>query len=133
MREIIDFLTANSTVFLATSDKGQARVRPFQFQFEQDGRLWFCTARHKEVFAQLQADPRLELAGTARNMATLRLLGQANLDDDMAVKRRIIENNGLVRSIYGAADNPDFTVFSIDHGTAVLFDFSGTPPKRYEF
>ena len=39
MREIIDFLTANSTVFLATSDKGQARVRPFQFQFEQDGRL----------------------------------------------------------------------------------------------
>lgn len=79
MREIIDFLTANSTVFLATSDKGQARVRPFQFQFEQGGRLWFCTARHKEVFAQLQADPRLELASTAQNMATLRLLARPTL------------------------------------------------------
>ena len=133
MREIVDFLTANTTVFLATSDKGQARVRPFQFQFEQDGRLWFCTARHKEVFAQLQADPRLELAGTAQNMATLRLLGKANLDDDMAVKRRILENNGLVRSLYGTADNPDFTVFSIDHGTAFIFDFSGNAPKRYAF
>lgn len=51
----------------------------------------------------------------------------------MAVKRRIIENNGLVRSLYGAADNPDFTVFSVDHGRAVIFDFSGNPPKQYAF
>ena len=51
-------------------------------------------------------------------METLRVKGQANLDDDMAVKRRIIESNGLVRSIYGSAENPDFTVFSVDHGTA---------------
>ena len=57
----------------------------------------------------------------------------ANLDDNMQIKQRIIENNGLVRSIYGSAENPDFTVFSVDHGTAYMFDFSGNPPESFVF
>ena len=133
MQKVIDFLSANTTVFLATADSGAARVRPFQFQFAENGRLWFCTARSKETFAQLQSDPRLELASMSPKMETLRVKGQANLDDDMAIKRRIIESNGLVRSIYGSAENPDFTVFSVDHGTAFMFDFSGNPPQSFSF
>ena len=133
MKKVIDFLTANTTVFIATSDAGAARVRPFQFQFEENGRLWFCTARSKQTFAQLQADPRLEFSCLSPKMVTLRVKGMANLDDDMRVKQRIIENNGLVRSIYGSAENPDFTVFSVDHGTAFMFDFSGNPPESFSF
>ena len=133
MKKVIDFLSANTTVFIATSDAGAARVRPFQFQFEENGRLWFCTARSKQTFAQLQADPRLEFSCVSPNMVTLRVKGTANLDDDLRVKQRIIENNGLVRSIYGSAENPDFTVFSVDHGTAFIFDFSGNPPESFSF
>ncbi|UZP66698.1 pyridoxamine 5'-phosphate oxidase family protein [Desulfovibrio mangrovi] len=133
MQELIEFLNENSTIYLATTEQGQARVRPFQFQFEQEGRLWLCSSRHKAVYAQLQRDPRLEFTCTAKNMATLRVKGEANLDDDMAIKRRIIEENGLVRSIYGSADNPEFIVFSVDHGTAIMFDFSGNPPKTFSF
>ena len=133
MKKVIDFLSANTTVFIATSDAGAARVRPFQFQFEENGRLWFCTARSKQTFAQLQADPRLEFSCVSPNMVTLRVKGTANLDNDMRVKQRIIENNGLVRSIYGSAENPDFTVFSVDHGTAFMFDFSGNPPESFSF
>lgn len=133
MQDVIDFLTANTTVFVATSDHGAARVRPFQFQFARDNRLWFCTSRTKETFAQLQQDPRLELSGLSPDMVTLRVKGKANLDDDMSVKKRIMENNGLVRSIYKTADNPDFTVFSVDHGTAFMFDFSGNPPRSFKF
>jgi uncharacterized pyridoxamine 5'-phosphate oxidase family protein len=133
MDSIIAFLASNDTVFLATSDQGYPRVRPFQFQFEQDGRLWFCTAKDKEVYAQLVNDQRVELSCTGKNMTTLRLKGMARLDDDMGVKRRIMETNGLVRSLYGSAENPAFTVFSIDHGSAILFDFSGNPPRKFEF
>lgn len=133
MQKVIDFLSANTTVFIATSESGAARVRPFQFQFAEDGRLWFCTARSKQTFAQLQADPRLEFSCVSPKMATLRVKGTANLDDNMQVKQRIIENNGLVRSIYGSAENPDFTVFSVDHGTAFMFDFSGNPPELFIF
>ncbi|MCB2186246.1 MAG: pyridoxamine 5'-phosphate oxidase family protein [Deltaproteobacteria bacterium] len=133
MQEVLDFLKANRTVFLATSDHGQARVRPFQFQFAVDGRLWFCTAKSKEVYAQLIQDPRFELSAMAPDWATLRLKGEVNLDDDPAIKARILEENEMIRGIYGSADNPDFTAFSVDHGTAFLFDFSGEPPKSFTF
>lgn len=133
MQKVIEFLTANTTVFVATADNGAARVRPFQFQFAQGNRLWFCTSRSKEVFAQLQKDPRLEFSCLSSDMTTLRVKGEVNLDDDMAVKQRILENNPLVRSLYGSADNPDFTVFSVDHGTAFMFDFSGNPPQSFTF
>jgi len=133
MQQIIAFLNANRTVFLATSDKGAARVRPFQFQFAQNGRLWFCTARTKEVFAQLQADPRLEFSCTSPDMVTLRVMGRANLDDDMAVKLRIMAENPPIRALYGSAENPAFTVFSVDHGSAYTFDFAGTPPRTVHF
>lgn len=128
MNNVLNFLNRNTTVFLATSDNGEARVRPFQFQFEHNGRLWFCTSRQKEVFAQLQRSPLVELSGMAPDMTTLRLKGSVNLDDDMSIKHRIIETNALVRSIYRTAEYPDFTVFSIDHGSAFIFDFSGNPP-----
>lgn len=133
METIISFLNENRVVFLATVENGAPRVRPFQFQFAQGGRLWFCTAKSKPVYAQLKADARLELSATAKNMATLRLQGRANLDDDMEVKRRIIAENALVRGIYASAENPDFTAFSVNHGEAVLFDFSGDPPQLFTF
>ena len=133
MQKVIDFLSSNTTVFLATSDAGAARVRPFQFQFAENGRLWFCTARSKQTFSQLQADARLEFSCVSPQMVTLRVKGSANLDDNMQVKQRIIDNNGLVRSIYGSAENPDFTVFSVDHGTAFMFDFTGNPPESFTF
>lgn len=133
MKEIVEFLSDNKTVFLATADAGEARVRPFQFQFEQDGRLWFCTGRSKEVYSQLIRDPRLELSATSKKMVSIRLKGAANLDDDMEVKRRIMTENALVRSLYGSAEHPDFTVFSVDHGSAFLFDFSGDPPRTIAF
>ena len=120
-------------MFVATSDAWAARVRPFQFQFKRDGRLWFCTARSKQTYAQLCADRRLEFSCTSPEMVTVRVKGEANLDDDMAVKRRILEENALVRGLYKTAENPDFTVFSVDHGSAYMFDFSGNPPKTFTF
>lgn len=133
MQQVIEFLSANWAVFLATADKGEARVRPFQFQFAEGGRLWFCTSKSKQVYAQLKADPRLEFSAISKTMATIRVKGTANLDDDMSVKQRIIETNALVRGIYGSAENPDFTVFSVDHGSAFMFDFSGNPPRTITF
>ena len=47
MRDVIKFLQANSTGFLATIDEGKPRVRPFQFMFEEDGKLFFLLQQHE--------------------------------------------------------------------------------------
>jgi uncharacterized pyridoxamine 5'-phosphate oxidase family protein len=57
MKEVVDFLNANRVGCLGSVEDGRPRVRPFQFQFEADGKLCFCTASDKPVSAQLKANP----------------------------------------------------------------------------
>ena len=52
--------------YLATTDVTdghQPRVRPFSFAMVDDGKLWFCTSRDKDVWAELSANPKFELSG----------------------------------------------------------------------
>jgi uncharacterized pyridoxamine 5'-phosphate oxidase family protein len=133
MQEISKFLTANSTVFIASGDGGRARVRPFQFQFEENGRLWFLTANNKEVWAQMQADPWVEISACAPDMTTIRVQGQAVLDDNLGVKRRVLEARPMIKAIYGSAENPILVSFYIQPSRAIIFDFSGQPPRTFTF
>ena len=52
--------------YLATTDVAdghQPRVRPFSFAMVDDGKLWFCTSRDKDVWAELSANPKFEVSG----------------------------------------------------------------------
>ncbi|CAK7006322.1 MAG: hypothetical protein DESF_00238 [Desulfovibrio sp.] len=133
MTEISGFLAEAPMCFIATVSGDEPHVRAFQYQFEQDGKLWFCTAKSKNVFRQLQANPAVEICAVNKDMAWVRVTARVSLDDNRAVKERILAEQPLIKGIYGSADNPDFTTFSIEHGTYVMADFSGKPPRNGSF
>lgn len=133
MQEVAKLLKDNSNGFLATIDSGKPRVRPFQFMMEENGKLYFCTNNTKEVFKQLRANPFMEFCSSTPDFAWLRVSGEVKFSSDLPIKARILEANALVKSIYGKADNPIFEIFYIEHGSAVIADFSGQPPKRITF
>ena len=66
LRTIMEILAETPMCFIATVNGNEPKVRAFQYQFEQDGRLWFCTARSKDVFKQLQANPAIEICAVKR-------------------------------------------------------------------
>lgn len=133
MQEIVKFLKENINGFLATVDDGTPRVRPFQFMMEEGDKLYFCTNSTKEVFKQLEANPFIEFSSSTPNFAWVRLRGKAEFSDDLSIKAKILDTSNLVKSIYKTPDNPIFKVFYIEHGSAVLADFSGQPPKQITF
>lgn len=134
MQPILDFLQANPVQFLATVGlDGKPKVQPFQFMLEDGGRLWFCTGNKKDVYAELQQQPWLELSASSPENMWLRLAARAVFADDEAIKNRIVAQNELVRSIYKTGDNPDFAVFYLAEGSATLSDFSGKPPQTFTF
>lgn len=133
MKEVIKFLQENSAGFLATVSGGKPKVRPFQFMLEEGGELFFCTANTKDVFKQLKANPYVEFSSMTPSFAWIRLSGEVKFSDDKAVKEQILATNGLVKSIYQSADNPVFEIFYLDHGAAVLADFSGQPARTITF
>ena len=131
MKEVVQFLTANPVQYLATVDgDGKPRVRPFMFSVEHEGRLWFCTNTEKDVYAQLQANPWVEICVSDAAFTWLRLSGRAVFEDNRAVKEACM-GIPLVKGIYNTADNPIFTVFYLAEARAVLADFSGQPPRSY--
>jgi uncharacterized pyridoxamine 5'-phosphate oxidase family protein len=133
MKEVIKRLSENPAGFLATIENGEPRVRPWGFMFEENGKFYFCTNNTKDAYRQLQATPVVEFATLDKNMVWVRLRGKVKFTEDMKIKEKIVSGNELVKSIYQSAVNPIFKAFYIEHGTASISDFSGRPPKKFEF
>ena len=125
--EVYAFLEKNRFGFLATQDPEGARVRPFMFQFEDQGCPLFCTANNKDVFRQLREDPRCEVAFCSPDWAvTLRVRGRAAFFPGEEQKARILEENPSLKEMYGSPDNRIFEVFRLEDWEARFWDFSGT-------
>ena len=132
MSEVINFLTENPLIYLATSGlDGNAKVRPILFYFEEDGKPYFCTANTKPMFKELEVNPNCEIVVATPEFAWLRIAGKVEFTDDLDLKQKVIDSNELVKTLYETADNPTFEVFTVA-GKATVADFSGNPPKTYE-
>jgi len=124
MKEIIDFLYDNPMGCLASiDDDGRPHVRPWEFMFEQDCKLWFCTANTKDVFCQLQCNPAIEFCSTSKDSVTVRVSGEVIFGIDLNIKRKMLEMNDLVKSRFKTPDNPEFEIFYLKHGLATMYDF----------
>lgn len=133
MEEIIKLIEESGYGFLATVENGKPRVRPFGFMFAEDGKYYFCTNSTKDVYKQLIESPYIEYSFTTKNMVTGRINGQITFCEDIAKKEKAINSDSLVKNLYKSADNPIFKIFYIEHGNAIIADFSGNPPREFEF
>jgi uncharacterized pyridoxamine 5'-phosphate oxidase family protein len=132
MNKVVEFLNENPVQYFATVGlDGKAKVRPFQFMIEEGGKLYFCTNNEKDVFAQIEKNPYVELTVSNPKFAWIRLNGKVVFSKNMEIKKKIIEASGLVKNLYKTAENPIFEIFYLDEAKAVIADFSGNPPKEY--
>ncbi len=111
---------------------GKPKVRPFQFMFEADGKLWFCTSNEKRIYKELQKQPYIELCATGEKMSWLRLEAKAIFCDNMKIKKMVFEESPLVKKIYTIPENPAFEVFYLSDITASISAI-GKPPICYSF
>lgn len=133
MNEVIKFLQENPVQYLATVGRdGKAKCRPFMFIREFGGKLWFCTNINKDVYKDMQANPNVEFCVSSPKFAWLRLSGKAVFENNMEAKELCMQNP-IVKSQYQTADNPIFTVFYLENAHAVIADFTGNPPKEFDF
>ena len=133
MNEAIAFLRENPVQYLATVGRdGRAKCRPFMFAGELDGKLWFCTNNQKDVYRDIVENPYVEVSVASPAYAWIRLSGKAVFEDSREAKEMCM-GNPIVKSQYETADNPIFVVFYLEEARAVLADFSGNPPREYQF
>ncbi|MDE6583026.1 MAG: pyridoxamine 5'-phosphate oxidase family protein [Clostridia bacterium] len=129
--EVFEFLENNPVQYCATVGlDGKPKVRPFQMMYHENGDMYYCTGAKKDVYAELQSNPYLEISVSTLEK-WLRIRGKVHWITSNETKEKCLNASPLVKSIYKSADNPNLKVFYIEDAEAVLADFSGNPPKTY--
>ena len=118
LRDLANYLDNIGIQFLATIGlDGKPKVRPMQYMVLEDEKLWFCTNSKKEVFAELQANPCIELCGCKlekNEMQTpwIRFSAEAVFEERQNIRDAIIDKSAIVNALYKTMrDNPIFKVF----------------------
>lgn len=127
------YLSAVPAWYLATEEAGQPHVRPFSFAEAKAGRLWFCTARTKDVFAELQANPRFEACAWQPGSGWLILQGRAAFGEpDAELRRHGYEHLSGLGESYEGPDDPALAFFFVSCGRAELRDIDGSKRLIWE-
>jgi uncharacterized pyridoxamine 5'-phosphate oxidase family protein len=126
MEEIIKFLNAAQTFYLATVEGDQPRVRPMGFVMNYKNRLYMGTSNTKDMYRQIQANPKIEICTFGPDGRWLRVYGRAAVDTDIAAQEKALEIAPNLKKMYSAGD-VRFALFYFEIGSiATLYSFEGT-------
>ncbi|MDR0486411.1 MAG: pyridoxamine 5'-phosphate oxidase family protein [Elusimicrobiota bacterium] len=125
-KKIVDFVKECGIFYIATSERGNARVRPFTFIEEIDGKIYFATGTEKEVYKQLKNNPYFEICAALKDGSKwIRARACASFDDLLSVKQKVFEIMPDLIEIYGSPASPKFTVFYAKSIEASIFSIAG--------
>lgn len=130
LEKVLEYLTAVPAWYLATSVDGQPHVRPFSFAQIQDGKIWFVTARTKDVWRELELNPRFEATSWWPGHGWLILRGRAGMVDAASPAMREAGWKHLERlgEHYEGADDPDLVFFSVEEPEAFICNHGDPEP-----
>lgn len=123
------FLDNVGTYYLSTVDTTGGtpvpRVRPFGTILLYDGKLYIQTGKVKDVSKQIAANPQAELCAF-QDGVWLRLAGELVNDDNVEVKRAMLEKMPELKAMYSAEDE-NTQVLYFKNATATFSSFTSEP------
>ncbi len=96
--EILEFINANPTCYLATSERNKPRVRGMRM-YRADGKgIIFQTSNVKDLYKQLNENPNVELCffSNEKNIQ-IRISGKATIVNDLDLKMEIVEKRPFLK------------------------------------
>lgn len=131
LTEMAGFLEKNNTLYLATVENGEPRVRPFRYTMILDNQLAIATSVKKGMAKQMEANPNVEIAtASSDGKMFLRFAGQAKRCTDQALVDAFLKKCPKFGKMFGA----DFALFLVQPANVGLFpNKPGALPKAHKF
>ena len=126
MQEVKEFLRACDIFFIATDEGSQPRVRPFGALAEFEQKLYICTNNTKPCFAQMLANPKVEICAMGPDHQWLRLTAVVTRDTRREAKAAMLEQCPGLRRMY-SEDDGKFEVLSLSDCVASFCTLTGEP------
>ena len=119
MSKVNDYLSEAKVFFLATVDGDQARVRPLGAHMEMDGKVIFGVGDFKDVYRQLVAAPKCEIAALKGEGHWMRYTGRAVFETDPKYAEAMLDGAPHLRNIYNETTGHKMMCFHLEDATAV--------------
>lgn len=126
MNEVLEYLKSCGTFYLATSEEGQAHVRPFGAVCEFEGKLYIVTNNQKKVYQQMKKNGKIEICGMHKE-TWIRVEGEVKEDIRREARVTMMDGNKAALSSMYTVDDNLMTVFYFEHGTATIYSFTAEP------
>ena len=113
-------------LFLATADGDQPKNRPISGHFIDGDRVVFGIGDFKDVYRQLQANPKLEFVDLYDGVKWLRLTGRAVFDEGAereAHQAKMLEALPFLKKIYNEESGHKLMTFHLEDATAEVVNF----------
>ncbi|MDR2300466.1 MAG: pyridoxamine 5'-phosphate oxidase family protein [Deltaproteobacteria bacterium] len=130
-KEVLDFLAAHRPFYIATVDGATPRVRPMGFIMEHEGKIWFGMGTHKNVYKQLQANPKIEITTTGPDSNWIRVSGEAVFDPRPELFEAAKKAMPELKDIYPEG-GPKMGLFSLAKGKALFLNIAGQEIKSVD-
>ncbi len=124
--DCIQFANECRTVYIATIDGGQPRVRPLALQFADDRGFYFQTEPVKKFYNQLKSHNQVELcfhkSASGGLGKVMRVSGEIEFVEDLTLKARLLEDRPFFRALgITKPDDPLFVLFRVKRGEAFFW------------
>ena len=130
IQKIDDILTKAEVFYLATVDGEKPKVRPLGFHLLFDDKIYFGVGTFKEVYKQMEANPKVEVAALAGEHF-LRSYGTADLTKNEAVVEKAFELMPEIAEAY-KSNGWEMGVFFLNDATAEIRNMFAIE-ESYEF
>jgi pyridoxamine 5'-phosphate oxidase len=131
--EIIEFLNANPTCYLATSEGSKPRVRALRMVRADGKGILFQTVEGKDLPKQLRVNPEVEICFyNAGQNTQVRVSGKAALVEDTNLQKEIIEQRPFLKPLVEKKGLTARPVFRIVDCLAYVWTMQNNlAPKEY--
>lgn len=128
MKEITEFLQSAGCFFLGTENGDQPEVRPIGVIKEYDGKLYTAVGKHKNVYKQIQKNPKVVLCALKEsNWVRVRAVA---VDAPQEIVDRVFEDNPFLRTMYNEETGHELGVLELTDGEVEFCSIGG--PDRTE-
>ncbi|MEJ2705350.1 MAG: pyridoxamine 5'-phosphate oxidase family protein [Sedimentisphaerales bacterium] len=132
-KEVLEFVTKNPVCSLATIDGDQPRVRMIMlFRADENG-IMFVTGRQKDLYAQLQSNPAVELCFFNPDEGRqVRIEGAVEMLDDLELKKQVVEKFTFLKPVVESRGYDVLICYRLKAKQATTWTMeTNLEPKRY--
>ena len=128
MKEITEYLKEARTFYLATENGDQPEIRPIGVLQEYDGVLYTAVGKHKNVYKQIQANPKICIV--AMNKGSWVRVRATAADAPQEIVDKVFADNPFLKTMYNEETGRELGVLALTDGEVEFCSMMG--PDRTE-